>query len=99
MSTSNSSTLETLVDGVQHARDRPLGSQQWRKVNRNATRARLNELGFIGAGVKMATRDYALIDLSPVPQKRREVAETYFENTEGYYPEPDVDGYQWGSRL
>lgn len=90
---------QLLVEGVRHARDRPTGSNKGRKVNRNATRARLAEMGFVGAKVKMANRDYALIDLSDVPKYRRDVATVYFENTEGYYPEPDVDGYQWGSRL
>lgn len=90
---------DTLVVGVQHARDRPTGDIFDRKTNRNATRADLNEKGFIGVEVTMATRDYALIDLSDVPEPRREVAEAYFEQCDAYFPEPVVDGYQWGVRL
>ena len=90
---------ETLVPGVQHHCGRPIGTSKGRKVNRNQVRAMLNKKGFIGADVTMATRDYALVDLSDVVEQRKGVAEVYFENVDGYHREPEVDGYQWGIKL
>lgn len=90
---------DTRIEGVQNHRGRPIGSTEDRKINRNAVRATLNEKGFIGAEVTMATRDYALVDLTGVIEARREVAEVYFEHAHAYFEEPEVDGYQWGIRV
>lgn len=78
------------------AADMPEGTRTGRKQNRVATKMHLLDLGFIGVSVTMDARDYALIDLSDVPEKRRMVAETYFESADCYHEEPEIDGYQWG---
>lgn len=83
-------------DGVQHDRGHPMGSSTGRGKNRNAIRAMLEERGFTGVTVSMHTRDYALIDLSDVPEKRQEVAEAFFESSDAYHREPEVDGFEWG---
>lgn len=83
---SESKVAEDMVDGT----------RQERKQHRVATKSHLHELGFIGVRVTMDARDYALIDLSDVPRKRKMVAEVYFENTDPYHREPDIEGYQWG---
>jgi hypothetical protein len=84
---------------VQHAPDRPYGTTKARKVNRNALRASLHERGFIGVDLTMANRDYALVDLSGVPEPRQEVAEVYFESWDAAFREPDVEGFGWGVRI
>jgi hypothetical protein len=68
-------------------------------VNRNALRASLHERGFIGVDVTMHNRDYALVDLSDVPDPRQEVAKVYFESWEAAVREPDVQGFGWGVRI
>ena len=90
---------EKLRDDVEHAPDRPLGTAQARKVNRNALRASLHERGFIGVDVTMHNRDYALVDLSGVPEPRQEVAEVYFESWGAAFRERDVQGFGWGVRI
>jgi hypothetical protein len=90
---------ERLRDDVEHAPDRPYGTAQARKVNRNALRASLHERGFIGVDLTMHNRDYALVDLSGVPEPRQEVAEVYFESWEAAFRERDVQGFGWGVRI
>ena len=90
---------KTLRDDVEHAPDRPLGTAQARKVNRNALRASLHERGFIGVDLTMHNRDYALVDLSGVPEPRQEVAEVYFESWGAAFREHDVQGFDWGVRI
>lgn len=81
------------------AEDMPNGTRSERKQNRVAALSHLHEIGFIGVDVTMDARDYALIDLSGVPEKRRMVAEVYFENTDPYHSETQIDGYQWGVEI
>jgi len=81
------------------AADMKQGTRSARSQNRVATKSYLHELGFIGVRVSMDARDYALIDLRNVPEKRRKVAEAYFEHTGGFHAHPELDGYQWGSEI
>jgi len=84
---------------VQHAPDRPYATVEARKINRNALRASLHERGFIGVDITMHNRDYALVDLSGVPEPRREVAEAYFDHWQAAFREPEVEGFGWGVRI
>jgi hypothetical protein len=77
----------------------PEGTRQGRKQNRVAMQSHLHELGFIGVRVSMDARDYALIDVRNIPEKRQNVAEAYFESADPYHREPEIDGYQWGAEL
>jgi hypothetical protein len=86
-------------NGVEHAPNRPKGTATARKINRNALRASLHERGFIGVNLKMHNRDYALVNLSEVPEPRKEVAEAYFESWGAAFREPDADKYSWGIKI
>jgi len=103
MTTNETDTNAVCTDGTEQIvgldDDAPYGTPNGRKQNRVATKSHLHELGFIGVNLKMVARDYALIDLSDVPRKRRMVAEVYFENTDPYHREPHVDGYEWGVEI
>jgi hypothetical protein len=84
---------------IQHAPERPNGTVEARKVNRNALKASLHEMGFLGVKLQSHNRDYVLVSLAEVPEPRKDVAEVYFENWDAAYEEPDAGGYEWGVRI
>jgi len=96
MSTNDSEGSEA---EIKHAPDRPVGTVQDRKVNRNAIRASLHERGFIGIEVQMFNRDYALVDIGGVPEPRQEVVEAYFDQWDAAHPEPNASGLTWGIEI
>jgi len=84
---------------VEHAPDRPVGTVQARKANRNALRAALHERGFIGVDVTMYNRDYALVNCSGIPEPRQEVAEAFFDQWAAAHREPDAERFGWGIEI
>ena len=91
-------TLTSMAD-IQNAPERPNGTVEERKVNRNALRATLHEKGFIGVDLQSHNRDYVLVSLADVPEPRKEVAKVYFEHWDAAYKEPNAGGYEWGVRI
>lgn len=84
---------------IQHAPERPHGTIDERKVNRNALKASLHEKGFVGVKLQSHNRDYVLVSLEDVPEPRKEVAKVYFEEWDAAYREPNAGGYDWGIRI
>jgi hypothetical protein len=90
---------QTNTVSIHHAPERPNGTVEARKVNRNALKASLHEMGFLGVNLQSHNRDYVLVSLEDVPDPRKEVAEVYFEQWDAAFREPDVGGYEWGVRI